>query len=241
VLALSKGFVGRLACSIGGRLLNECRWPWPGGTRPGERLVVGIAVGLLFFTSFHALIVLAELFDADGRVSLFFPIAGLCLLLGYGLGPTYLVVPIIGMVLAEGWSISPAAVEGALPHVARQVLLYGAAGALLRAHFGRRGQVTASYRLGALLVIASGAVLANLALALLLFHHEGSLSSAALPGIALIFMLGDLSGLLLIVPPALMLFDRLVERRRGARRAPLATSRDRLTVLGLLLASPSSR
>lgn len=202
-----------------------------------DRLVVAILSGLVFVASFYALVELADLFNKDSRVSLFFPIAALWLLFGYAMGPAYLAVPIIGVFLAEALPLPLVFVEGAMLHIVRQGLLYGAAGALLRSHLGQRGQVTWSYRLGALLCVASIAVLANLLVGLPLFAHDGWLVRAELASFALTFLLGDLSGLLLVVPPALLLLDRCLDRRRDNRGAVLVTWHQWMTALGLLLAA----
>ena len=178
---------GRLACSMRSRVLAECRWPWPGGIRLQERLVFALASGLVFIVAFCALLELADLFNKDTQVSLFFPISALWLLFGYAVGPAYLAVPIIGVFLAEALPLPLVFVEGVMLHVLRQGLLYGAAGLLLRSHLGKRGQVTWSYRLGALLCVASVAVLANLLVGLPLFAQDGWLVRAELPSFALTF------------------------------------------------------
>ena len=231
------GLAGRLAYSMRSRVIAECWWPWPGGIRLQERLTFAIASGLVFIVSFYALVELADLFNKGSHVSLFFPIAALWLLFGYAMGPAYLAVPIIGVFLAEALPLPLVFVEGAMLHIVRQGLLYGAAGSLLRCHLGKRGQVTWSYRLGALLCVASVAVLANLLAGLPLFAHDGWLVRAELPSFALTFVLGDLSGLLLVVPPALLLLDRWLDRRRGSRVAGLVTWHRWVTVLCLLLAA----
>ncbi len=216
---MRKGLAGRLVDWIGGRLAAECRWPWPGGLRLSDRLAVAAIAGSAFVLCFYALVDLATLFDQGDQVSLFFPVAGLCLLFGYLLGPSYLLVPIVGVLSIDAWaSLSPAALAEASLHIVRQALLYGAAGVLLRARLGRGRPLGTVQQVGVLLVIATVAVLANLGVALLLFAQEGWLARADIPTVALVFFLGDLSGLLLVVPPALLLLERLLERRRREPR-----------------------
>ncbi len=234
MLAVQWGSVGRIGQWIGGTLAAACRWPWPDGARPAERIVVATVFGLAFTVLFNLLLDLGDLFNSGGQVSLFFPIAGLCLLFGYLLGPLYLLVPVLSVLLVDSWPLGSVAVGEGAAHIVRQALLYGAAGVLMRSHLGRRPAATTTHRVGVLLATAVVAVLVNMLPALLLFAREGWLAAADLPTVAVVFLLGDLSGLLLIVPPALLLIDGLVERRRARRGLGLAARRDRLMALGLL-------
>ena len=209
------------------------RWPWPDGLRPGERLLVATLAGFAFVATFYGLLQLAAVFDKGGTVSLFFPIAGLCLLFGFLLGPVYLPVPIVA-VLASDAILAFRFDPGTALHIARQALVYGGAGVLLRLYYGRNPGASRSAQLGALLAAAVAAVIVNLAAALPIFAWAGSLAWSDAANLALVFFLGDASGLLLVVPPALLLADHLLERRRR-RLAPLGLGRrDRLVAAGLL-------
>lgn len=218
-------------------LAAHCRWPWPSGLRPAERLATALVAGITFVVCFYVLLDLAALFGQGGRVSLFFPIAALCLVFGYLLGPAYLAAPILAVLLAESWQTTALT---ALPpdswHIVRQALLYGAAGSLLR-QLWQQPPYGVTRRLGILMAVATGAVLANLAVALGLFVHAGWLAPADIPTVALVFFLGDLSGLLLVAPPVLLLLDGLLERRAGRPWPGPASPRDWLTVLALLAAA----
>ncbi len=208
------------------------RWPWPDGPRPAERLLIAALTGAAFFAVFHGLLHLASWFTAGGAVSLFFPIAGLCLLFGFLLGPLYLPVPILAVLLGDAALGFRLDLDLAL-HVTRQAVLYGGAGALLRVYQGRHPAGGVSGRLGSLLLAAIAAVVANLAAALAVFGWSGALLPGDFASTALVFFLGDLSGLLLIVPPALLLADHLLERRHGRREAIRLRRRDWLFTGGL--------
>lgn len=54
-----------------------------------------------------------------------------------------------------------------------------------------------------------------------------------IPTTALLFLLGDLSGLLLLVPPALLFAEHLLERRRARRETVQLDRRDQLVAGGL--------
>ena len=98
---------------------------------------------------------------------------------------------------------------------------------------GRHAAAGMSGRLGSFLLAAIAAVSTNLAVGLVIFGWSGSLLLGEIPRMALVFFLGDLSGLLLVVPPALLLADRLLERRHGRREAIRLRYRDWLLIGGL--------
>jgi diguanylate cyclase (GGDEF)-like protein len=223
---------GRLWHRFGSVIEAEMRWPSPNGPRPAERLLVAPLSGLAFFAVFHGLLHLATWFAAGGAVSLFFPIAGLCLLFGFLFGPLYLPVPILAVVVGDAVLGLPFDRDFAL-HVTRQALLYGGAGVLLRIYQGRHAAAGVSGRLGSFLLASIGAVSANLAVGLVIFGWSGSLLPGDIPSTALVFFLGDLSGLLLVVPPALLLADGLLERRHDRREAIRLRHRDWLLIGGL--------
>ena len=223
---------GRLRHHIGSVLAAETRWPWPAGPRPAERLLIAALGGLAFLAAFHGLLQLSAWFATGDALSLFFPIAGLCLLFGFILGPLYLPVPILAVVVSDAALGLRVDLDLAL-HITRQTVLYGSAGVFLRIHQGRHGATGVSGRLGRLLLVTIAAVAANLVVALGIFAWPGTLLLGDLPRLALVFFLGDLSGLLLVVPPALLLADHLLERRDGRREAIRLGGRDWLVVGGL--------
>ena len=231
VLAVQWRGAGQWRHEIGRLVEGEIRWPWPDGPRADERLLIAALAGLAFVALFYGLLHLASWFES-GAVSLFFPIAGLCFLFGFLLGPVYLPVPIIAVLASDALLAFRFDPNTAL-HIARQALLYGGAGALLRIHYGRNPGTTSSARLGALLVVALAAVTINLAGALATFAWSGTLTAGDAPTVALVFFLGDGSGLLLVTPPALLAAQRLLDRR-GGRRAVRFGRRDWLFAGGLL-------
>lgn|GEM_PF-2411829 len=230
---MHNGKAGLLRHRIVDVLRTESRWPWPDGLRPTERLLVAVVAGFAFVCLFYGFLQLAAVFDNGGAVSLFFPIAGLCFLFGFLFGPVYLPVPILA-VLASDAILTGGFDPGQALHIARQALLYGGAGLLLRLYYGRNPAAGRSARLGALLAAALGAVAVNLAAALPVFAWAGALAHSDLATLAFGFFLGDASGLLLVAPPALLLVDRLLERRRRAIEPIGLGRRDRLIAAGLL-------
>ena len=230
---MQRGKARLLRHRVGHIVQAEIRWPWPDGMRPGERLLVATLAGFAFIVTFYGLLQLAAVFDSGGPVSLFFPIAGLCLLFGFLLGPVYLPVPIVA-VLASDAILAFRFDPGTALHIARQALLYGGAGVLLRLYCGRHPGAGRSARLGALLAAALGAVIVNLAVALPVFAWAGSLAWSDVANVALVFFLGDASGLLLVVPPALLVADHLLERRRRPLTPLGLDRRDQLVAAGLL-------
>lgn len=227
------GKAGLLGQRIGDIIQAESRWPWPDGLRPGERLRFAALAGCVFICLFYGLLQLAAVFDNGGSISLFFPIAGLCLLFGFLFGPVYLPVPIVAVLAGDAilaWRFDPLTAL----HIARQAILYGAAGMLLRLHYGRNPATARSSRLGALLATALGAVIVNLAAALPIFAWAGALARSDVATVAVGFFMGDASGLLLVVPPALLLADRLLERRQRVLEPLVLGRRDQLIAAGLL-------
>ena len=214
------------------RLIAEMHWPWPDGLRPSQRLLIAGLTGLVFLATFQGLLHLAAWFESGAPVSLFFPISGLCLLFGFLLGPVYLPVPIIAVLAGDALLAFRFDPDTAL-HITRQAVLYGGAGVLLRMKYGRNPAATNSARLGALLVVALVAVSVNLLAALATFAWSGTLAPGDVATVALVFFLGDASGLLLVVPPALLLAGRLSERRRQSQSTMRLGRRDWLFVGGL--------
>jgi diguanylate cyclase (GGDEF)-like protein len=217
---------------MSGLVAAEMRWPWPDGLRPVERAKVAVLSGLVFLAVFHPFLLLAGVFDIGGPASLFFPIAGLCFVFGFLLGPAYLPVPILAVTACH--TLLTQELDSAVAmHIVRQTLLYGGAGILMRLYRARHAAATISARLGCFLAIAVAAVLANLVAALPIFAWADTLRLTGVLTVALTFFLGDLSGLLLVVPPSLLLVDRLIERRQDRRHSLGLTPRDWLVLAAL--------
>lgn len=215
-----------------GLVARAARWPWPEGWRPMEQLAVAGLSGSLFLVGFLLLIAVGELFASPTNISLFFPVAGLCFLFGYLLGPVYLPVPILLVPLLEASTASPL-LDAAL-HIARQMLLYGGAGVFLRSHLGRRPASGWTCRVGTLLLTALAAVFANTVAAMLIYLARGNIALVELWPAAVTFFLGDLGGFILVVPPAVWLLDRILERRNLRTGERPLTPRARLIVAGLV-------
>jgi diguanylate cyclase (GGDEF)-like protein len=233
VAAVHWGNARLLRQQLGRTVKAEMRWPQPEGRRPAERLLVAALGGLAFVAVFHALLHLAAVFASGAAVSLFFPIAGLCFLFGYLFGPVYLPVPILAVLGGDALVAFRLDPDTAM-HITRQAVLYGGAGVLLRRHRLRRPRVGSSARLGALLVATLAAATVNLVIALAIFARDGALAPSDVSTVAMVFFLGDASGLLLVVPPALLLTDRLLERRRRRPGGRSLGWRDLLVAAGLV-------
>jgi len=213
-------------------LVAAARWPWPHGWRPLDRLLDAGIGGGAFILGFLGLLAIGDLFAGAGIVSVFFPIAGLCFVFGYLLGPVYLPIPILLLPLLEFWTQVPL-LESSL-HLARQLALYGGAGVLLRRHLEKRPGSSCTYRTGCLLLAAVLAVSANLLLALVIYLQLGTVAPNAVWVAAVTFFLGDFGGFILVVPPVVCLAGRLLERRRLEANRDVLDRGARLMIAGLV-------
>jgi diguanylate cyclase (GGDEF)-like protein len=180
----------------------------------GPLIVAGWAnglAGIAFPGLMGALEFVARGFGFLERVSLFFPVPGLCFAYGYLLRPWAL--PLAAVVLTV-WELS----EGrSLPiHGWRQLAIYGGMGILARqlltpARLRRRMR-----QLGTLALLSVGAVLLSLPAALAMWRWEGWLAWSMLPEVVPSFLVGDLAGLLPIACAVVL----LAAPARGVRLPP---------------------